>query len=219
MASLTQWRWVWVSSGSWWWTERPGVLQSLGAKSQTRLNDWTELNWTELAHAWAQKAVHESSVLQLGMLGLHLLYHLLAGGADLGATGEGHVLQTLILAAHSTEATAAAAGPHLLTTQARTWPGRRYGGPHDYTAPADRPFSRGICRRSSRHPHSRVGVLQGCGSADWCVQKLPLVRVSCIWWFHKGWELHQLQPSNGQSLSLPDWGWWGRQSKARGERA
>ena len=52
------------------------------------------------------------------MLGLHLLYHLLAGGADLGATGEGHVLQTLILAAHSTEATAAAAGPHLLTTRA-----------------------------------------------------------------------------------------------------
>ena len=26
MASLTQWTWVWVDSGSWWWTERPGVL-------------------------------------------------------------------------------------------------------------------------------------------------------------------------------------------------
>ena len=26
MASLTQWTWVWVNSGSWWWTGRPGVL-------------------------------------------------------------------------------------------------------------------------------------------------------------------------------------------------
>ena len=26
MASLTQWTWVWVSSGGWWWTGRPGML-------------------------------------------------------------------------------------------------------------------------------------------------------------------------------------------------
>ena len=46
MASLTQWTWVWVSSGSWWWTGRPGVLQSMG--SQRVRHDWTtELNWTE----------------------------------------------------------------------------------------------------------------------------------------------------------------------------
>ena len=44
MASLTQWMWVWVNSGSWWWTGRPGVLDSWVAKSQTRLSDWTELN-------------------------------------------------------------------------------------------------------------------------------------------------------------------------------
>ena len=30
MASLTQWTWVWVNSGSWWWTGRPGVLQPMG---------------------------------------------------------------------------------------------------------------------------------------------------------------------------------------------
>ena len=30
MASPTQWTWVWVSSGSWWWTGKPGVLQSMG---------------------------------------------------------------------------------------------------------------------------------------------------------------------------------------------
>ena len=48
MASPTQWTWVWVNSGSWWWTGRPGVLQFMGSQSQTRLSDWTELNWTEL---------------------------------------------------------------------------------------------------------------------------------------------------------------------------
>ena len=30
MVSLTQWTWVWINSGSWWWTGRPSVLQSLG---------------------------------------------------------------------------------------------------------------------------------------------------------------------------------------------
>ena len=44
MASLTQWTWVWVNSGSWWWTGTLGVLQSMG--SQRVRHDWTELNWT-----------------------------------------------------------------------------------------------------------------------------------------------------------------------------
>ena len=40
-----QWIWVWVSSGSWWWTGRPGVLQSM--ELQRVGHDWaTELNWT-----------------------------------------------------------------------------------------------------------------------------------------------------------------------------
>ena len=44
MASLTQWTWVWVNSRSWWWTGRPGVLQSMGL--QRVGHDWTtELNW------------------------------------------------------------------------------------------------------------------------------------------------------------------------------
>ena len=44
MASPTQWTWVWVDSGSWWWTGRPGVLQFMG--SQRVGHDWvTELNW------------------------------------------------------------------------------------------------------------------------------------------------------------------------------
>ena len=44
MASPTQWTWVWASSRSWWWTGRPGVLQSIW--SQRVRQDWvTELNW------------------------------------------------------------------------------------------------------------------------------------------------------------------------------
>ena len=43
MASLTQWTWVWVNSGSWWWTGKPGVLRSMGSQSRTQLNGWTEL--------------------------------------------------------------------------------------------------------------------------------------------------------------------------------
>ena len=45
MVSPTQWTWVWAGSGSWWWTGRPGVLQSVGL--QRVGHDWvTELNWT-----------------------------------------------------------------------------------------------------------------------------------------------------------------------------
>ena len=43
MASLTQWTWVWVSSRSWCWSEKPGVLQSMGSQRQTWLSNLTEL--------------------------------------------------------------------------------------------------------------------------------------------------------------------------------
>ena len=47
MSSLTQWTWVWVNSGSWWWTGRPGMLQSMGW--QRVRHAWvTELNWWEI---------------------------------------------------------------------------------------------------------------------------------------------------------------------------
>ena len=45
IASPTQWTWLCVNSGSWWWTARPGVLRFMGSQSQIRLSDWTELNW------------------------------------------------------------------------------------------------------------------------------------------------------------------------------
>ena len=50
MASLTQWTWVWVTSRSWWWTGRLGVLRFVG--SQRVGHDWaTELNWSECVYS------------------------------------------------------------------------------------------------------------------------------------------------------------------------
>ena len=56
VASPTQWTWAWVSSGHWWWTGKPGMLQSM--RSQRVRHDWaTELNWTDLL----QRTVSHSS--------------------------------------------------------------------------------------------------------------------------------------------------------------
>ena len=50
MASLTQWTWVWVDSGTWWWTGRPACHAALHGvtKSLRRLSNWTELNWNSV---------------------------------------------------------------------------------------------------------------------------------------------------------------------------
>ena len=46
MASPTRWTWVWVNSGSWWRTGRPGVLWFM--ESQRVRHDWViELSWTD----------------------------------------------------------------------------------------------------------------------------------------------------------------------------
>ena len=45
MASPSLWTWVWVNSGSWWWTGKPGMLQSMGSK---RVDMTERLNWSEL---------------------------------------------------------------------------------------------------------------------------------------------------------------------------
>ena len=60
MVSLTRWTWVWASSGSWWWTGRPGMLQSMG--------------WQRLGHDWAteltewEAGCYRSSSLDLSLL-------------------------------------------------------------------------------------------------------------------------------------------------------
>ena len=47
MASPSQWTWVWVGSGTWWYTGRPGMLQFIGSQ-RVEHDRATELNWTEL---------------------------------------------------------------------------------------------------------------------------------------------------------------------------
>ena len=47
MASSTQWTGVWVDSGSWWWTGRPGILWFMGSQRVGHSRE-TELNWLNL---------------------------------------------------------------------------------------------------------------------------------------------------------------------------
>ena len=75
MASLTWCTWVWVNSGSWWWTGRPVVLRFMG--SQRVVHDWaTELNWTE-----AHPSVNKSGVFFSLYLGSPYDHHF-PGGSD-----------------------------------------------------------------------------------------------------------------------------------------
>ena len=62
MASPMQWTWVWVSSRSWWWTRKPGMLQSIGSQ--------------RVGHNWATELNQQSRFKSL-------IYHLLALGPDM----------------------------------------------------------------------------------------------------------------------------------------
>ena len=71
MASPTQWIWVWVNCRSWWWTGRPGVLQSM--ESQRVRHNWaTELKWSMNNHhtKWL-KASTNYKVPTLTVLTIH----------------------------------------------------------------------------------------------------------------------------------------------------
>ena len=61
MAWPTWWTLDWVSSGSWWWTGKPGVLQSIGL--QRVGHDWmTELNWDLLFDPWIRRVLFSFQV-------------------------------------------------------------------------------------------------------------------------------------------------------------
>ena len=77
MASPTQWMWVWATSGSWWWTGKPGVLQSMGL--QRVGHNWAnELNWDNLKQMntilWEQEG-KQVSQLECWLLASELLLH------------------------------------------------------------------------------------------------------------------------------------------------
>ena len=68
MASLIQWIWVWVSSGSQWWTGKPGMLQSMG--SQTVRHDWSiELNWL-IREVWIEQCEQNQNSRDWGVMGM-----------------------------------------------------------------------------------------------------------------------------------------------------
>ena len=53
------WTWVWGSSKSWWWTRKPGLLQSM--ESQKVVHNWvTELNWTDTILLFQPQCVSDS---------------------------------------------------------------------------------------------------------------------------------------------------------------
>ena len=71
MALSIQWTWVWVNSGSWRWTGRPGVLRFLGL--QRVIHDWaTELNWSEYYISFINVSCATSTIHIL-----HIVYHLI----------------------------------------------------------------------------------------------------------------------------------------------
>ena len=73
MASLTQWTWVWATSGSWWKKGKPGVLQSMG--SQRVRHDWETEQQQQLGYkdATASRSfAAEGGAQVLGFLGSSL---------------------------------------------------------------------------------------------------------------------------------------------------
>ena len=74
MASRTRWMWIWVNSGSWWWTGRPGVL--LFMKSQRVGHDWvTELSCTESAYKLNMQCDNIQPWFTLFLFGTCPLFH------------------------------------------------------------------------------------------------------------------------------------------------
>jgi len=60
MALPTEWTWAWASSGTWWWTGRPGMLQSRG--SQRVGHDWAteqqETQYCKLTVLWLKNKIN-----------------------------------------------------------------------------------------------------------------------------------------------------------------
>ena len=66
MAPPTRWTWVWVNSGSWWWTGKPGVLQFMG--SHRVRHDWaTALTEDAVKPTAVVKALESYAHMQYGI--------------------------------------------------------------------------------------------------------------------------------------------------------
>ena len=73
IASLTQWTWVWASSRSWWWTGRPGVLQSIGS---LRVGcDWAIELWS-YDYDQIMSPIRTETILYLFLEPWHSMWHI-----------------------------------------------------------------------------------------------------------------------------------------------
>ena len=66
MASPTPWTWVWVDSGSWWWTGRPGMLRFMGSQ-RVGMTEWLNWNWISMTYneqinqqKWSTKSIEKN---------------------------------------------------------------------------------------------------------------------------------------------------------------
>ena len=55
--------WVWIGSGSWWWTGKPGVLQSMGSQI-VRHDRATDLNWTIFSISWSCCKINNATYMK-----------------------------------------------------------------------------------------------------------------------------------------------------------
>ena len=83
MASLTRWTWVWVNSGSWRWTGRPGVLQFMGL--QRVGHDWaTDLMWWRTVGSFLEKVKIEPPCdPAIPLLGIYLEKNVICKDIDM----------------------------------------------------------------------------------------------------------------------------------------
>ena len=67
--------WVRASSGSWWWTWKPGMLQSMGVtKSQTRLSDWTIQTSVAITSCLPPKYIFCNTIIQFFLFVVFFFY-------------------------------------------------------------------------------------------------------------------------------------------------
>ena len=87
MASPIQWTWVWADSRSWWWTGKPGVLQSMGSQ-RVRHDRATELNWTLIFYSlFKRRCKIDISSMYENKLVFPLLFSLLQKMNHCGSSG------------------------------------------------------------------------------------------------------------------------------------
>ena len=84
IASPTWWTWVWESSGSWWWTGKPSMLQSMGLQSPTQLN-WIDSLISHFSYFecdWGICNFKRVILFAFSKLPVCILYPLLREGVD-----------------------------------------------------------------------------------------------------------------------------------------